>query len=103
MNSRRVHTLFLKHYPVIALVDCEWVHIMREGMPCRDMIDERLAFLNVPQVLIHVHRKLGDFLPPELATDFICDNVGHANIRVTDRDFSRFVIVAHNGVAATWP
>jgi len=103
MNPRRVHALFLKHYPDIALANCEWVHIMQDGMPCRDMINERLSALKASEVLIHVQRKLGNFLPLALATDFICEKVGQANICITDRTFSRFVIVAQNGVATTWP
>ncbi len=103
MNPRRVHALFLRHYPDIALVSCEWTHIIQDGKPCTDMINEGLSSLKVSEVLVHVHRKLGNFLPLSLATNLIYENVGQANIRIADRDFSRFVIVAQNGVMTTWP
>ncbi|MBK5052989.1 hypothetical protein [Paraburkholderia domus] len=103
MNPRHVHTLFNKHYPVIDLAKCEWTHIMRDGDVRRDMLHKFLLTLAATDLLIHVHRKLGGFLPLADAANFICENAGKGDIRITDRRFSRFVIVARNGVAATWP
>jgi hypothetical protein len=102
MNPRRVHTLFKKHCPAIDLASCEWTHIIRDGALQRDLLQQLLATLETMDVLIHVRRKLGDFLPLDEAVDFVCENFGKSSIRITDRNFTRFVIVAQNGVAATW-
>jgi hypothetical protein len=103
MNPRRVHTLFNKHYPAIDLSKCEWTHIMRDGDVRRELLQEFLRTIETTDFLIHIRRKCGDFLPLAEAMDFVCENVCKGSIRITDRQFQRFVIVASNGVAATWP
>jgi hypothetical protein len=62
-----------------------------------------LCAIDAEDLIIHVHRKLGDFLPVEEAHVFISENIGRTYVRVADRTFTNVVIIAPNGVAATWP
>jgi hypothetical protein len=103
MSPRGVHSLFKKNYPTIYLAKCEWKHIMLDGEVRRDLLQQFLLTIGATDFLIHVHRKRGDFLPFGEATDFVCENICKGCIRITDRRFVRFVIVARNGVAAQWP
>ncbi|NIF76170.1 hypothetical protein F3J20_01970 [Paraburkholderia sp. Cy-641] len=103
MNPRRVHSLFLKRYPEVDYVKCEWIHLFRDGVLDRDLLRKMLSTIDAEVLLIHVHRKLGDFLPMEEAQAFISENIGKSYARVADRNFTNVVIIAPNGVAATWP
>jgi hypothetical protein len=102
MNPRRVHSLFNKNYHEIDFAKCEWIHVFRDCRVDRDLLTQMLSTLGDTDLLIHVHRKLGDFLPVDKALGFIVDNIGGGLIRIADRTFTNFVIVAPNGVATTW-
>ncbi|VWC53103.1 MULTISPECIES: hypothetical protein [Burkholderia] len=103
MNPRRVHSLYLRHCPEVQLVKCEWIHLLTTGSVDRDVLRKMLSTIGAVEVLIHVRRKIGDFLPIEPAITFIGEHIGKGQMLVSDRAFTHFVIVAHNGVAATWP
>jgi hypothetical protein len=85
------------------LAKCEWTHIMRDGAVRRELLQQFLRTIETTDFLIRVRRKRGDFLPLADAMDFVCESICKGFIRITDRQFQRFVIVASNGVAATWP
>lgn len=55
-----------------------------------------------PEALVEVHRKLGALLPIEEAARFAAAHIGEGEIRIADRDFTGFVVVARNGVATGW-
>ncbi|AXF19877.1 hypothetical protein CUJ89_04700 [Burkholderia pyrrocinia] len=103
MNPRRVHSLVLKHYPEIDFVKCEWIHLFRDGAVDRDLLRKMLSTIGADDFIVHVRRKVGDFLPMEAALDFIAENIGKSYIRIADRAFTGFVFIANNSVAATWP
>ncbi|WP_143036622.1 hypothetical protein [Paraburkholderia steynii] len=103
MNPRRVHSLFEKHFPKIDLVMCEWIHLFRDGTVDRELLGKILSTIESDCLLIHIRRTIGDFLQSEQALDYIVENVGKSQIRIADRAFNRFVMIASNGVAATWP
>ncbi|WP_412024313.1 hypothetical protein [Burkholderia cepacia] len=103
MNPRRVHTLYLRHRPDVDLVKCEWIHLLSSGSIDRDLLRKMLSTIGDADVVIHVRRKIGDCLPIEPAITFIGENIGKGQMLVSDRAFTNFVVVAHNGVAATWP
>ncbi len=58
--------------------------------------------IGAPEVVVEVHRRLGDMLPKREAVAFISAHIGEGQIRVADRRFTSFVVVAHNGVATGW-
>lgn len=55
-----------------------------------------------PEALVEVHRKLGALLPIGEAARFAVTHIGEGEIRIADRAFTGFVVVAQNGVATGW-
>ncbi len=53
-------------------------------------------------MLVEANRKVGDLLPKHAALEFVATHVGQGDIRLTNRDFNGFVVVARNGVATGW-
>lgn len=103
MNPRRVHELMRTRFPTFNTVEHEWVN-MHDGKAPR--IRELSAWLErrigAPEVLVEVHRELGALLPISEAATFIGNHLGEGQIRVADRAFTSFVVVAINGVATHW-
>jgi len=65
---------------------------------------ERFVELGVDDVLIEVHRKLGDQLPVGEVIPYLQGQVGQGNhIRIAKREFTVFAEVASNGVGRSWP
>lgn len=106
MNPQRVHRLMRQHFPEIDAVRHEWINVADQHGVRREILESMLqAWLDAPYLLVQVHRRLGDYLPREAALDFICQHVGAGwggYMRVTDREFSAFVVIATNGVASAW-
>ena len=103
MNPRRVHELMRQHFPEVKAASRDWIvvadeHGLRTGV-VREMINE---YIPAESVLVEVARKLGDFLTVDAALEFLSKHVGQAEIRVTDREFTGFLVIAVNGVATGW-
>lgn len=104
MNSRRVHVLMKEHFPLIDVVNHTWINLLERDGTVRTSSLAALIDGNITadELLIQVHRKLGDFLPKENALKFIGEHIGQGEIRITDRSFQGFVVVAINGTATGW-
>lgn len=104
MNSRRVHKLVKEHFPEfdgskldwVIIGDINYVHLDKLEM----LIDEHIRS---EELLVEIHRKLGDFLPKLEALQFIAPHIGKYSIKITNRNFPGFVFVANTGVATGWP
>ena len=103
MNPRRVHQLMLDRFPAFDAVDFDWEN-MHDGKAPRfkELSDFLVRYIEAPEVLVEVHRKLGALLSIDEAVAFIGSHIGEGQIRVADRQFTSFVVVALNGVAAGW-
>ena len=67
------------------------------------MLSDLLStYIPAQEVVIQVHRKLGTLIPVNDAPSFISSHIGQGEIRIADRAFSSFVVVAINGVAMGW-
>ena len=103
MNPRRVHELMRNRFPAFSALDHEWVNMHDGTAPrLRELSELLTRNINAPEVVVEVHRKLGTLLPIEEAAAFIGGHIGEGQIRVADRDFTSFVVVAVNGVATGW-
>ena len=103
MNPRRVHELMRRHFPVVSVVEHEWKNIVGTSTATEALLQEMLnSHINEPEVLVEVHRKLGAMLSAREAVAFICSHIGEGQIRISNRAFTSFVVVAQNGVAAGW-
>jgi hypothetical protein len=103
MNTRRVHELMRAHFPAFDAVNHEWENMHDGKAPRLDALDRLLrGTFDAAEVLIEVHRKLGDSLPLNQAAAYIGAHIGQGQIRVADREFTSFVVVESNGVATAW-
>jgi hypothetical protein len=93
----------LDRFPVFDAVEFEWEN-MHDGLAPRlkELSDLLVRYFKAPEVLVEVNRKLGALLPTDEAVAFIGSHIGEGQIRVADRQFTSFVVVALNGVAAGW-
>lgn len=108
MNPRRVHELMQSHFQAADAAALSWVNVCDErGTLLADKATEALykPFLQIGavEVLVEVHRKLGDCVPIAELVPYLSQYAGQGNIRITDMSFSLFANVAINGVAASWP
>jgi hypothetical protein len=103
MNPRRVHARFRQHRPSVDFAQCEWTHLFSDGCLNEERLRTMLSTLETSHFLIHVQRKIGDYLPFEEALAFIRENIGKSTIYIGDRNFAGLVVVAQNGVATTLP
>jgi len=103
MNPRRVHELMRQRFPVVMGASREWIVIADErGLRFKvlaALIDDHVR---ADEVLVEANRKVGDLLPKQAALEFVATRVGQGEIRLTNRDFNGFVVVAQNGVATGW-
>ncbi|ATH15621.1 hypothetical protein CHL79_25980 [Delftia acidovorans] len=103
MNPRRVHELVRKHFPPIEHATREWKLVPDEKDAQLTMLSDLLStYISVHEVVIEVHRKLGTLICVAEAPSFIASHIGQGEIRIADRAFTSFVVVAINGVATGW-
>ncbi|MGE0811528.1 MAG: hypothetical protein AB7N69_13075 [Immundisolibacter sp.] len=103
MNARRIHELMRKHFPPIEHATRAWSIVQTERGANQGAIAALLAeHVASPEVVVEVHRKLGAFLPVADAPAYIGAHIGEGEIRIANREFTGFVVVALNGVATGW-
>ena len=103
MNPRRVHELMRKHFPAFDAASVEWTNVVERSDPDTKLL-ESLLNEHVPseEVLVQVHRMEGAFLPRCQALAYIVAHIGQGQIRIADRQFTSFMVVALNGVVTGW-
>jgi hypothetical protein len=103
MNPRHIHDLMRKRFPVYDVVAHEWINVTDRDGPILGRIDRVLrANIAAGDVVIEVNRRLGTALPLQDAAAYIGQHIGEGIIRVADKDFTGYVVVLTNGVAAGW-
>jgi hypothetical protein len=92
-----------QRFPVVMGASREWIVIADErGLRFKvlsTLIDDHVR---ADEVLVEANRKVGDLLPKQAALEFVSTHLGQGEIRLTNRDFNGFVVVAQNGVATGW-
>ena len=92
-----------EHFPAFDAAKAEWTNIVETNGPSAALLENLLnRHIEAPEVLVEVHRKLGAMVPRREAVTFISSHIGEGQIRVADRGFTSFVVVAQNGVATGW-
>lgn len=103
MNSRKVHKLMLKNFPGYLAVSHDWINVAdTQGLRRQSLNDLINKNISADHLLIDMTRHLGAFLPINEGLDFIAHHICQREIRVSDRDFTGFVVVAINGAAIGW-
>ncbi|SBP88393.1 Hypothethical protein [Thiomonas delicata] len=102
MNPRRVHKLMLDHFvePPLTL---DWA-IVADGQGLRGsrLADGLRRHFGQDSLVIEVSRKEGAMLPTEDAMAYIEKHVLRGSIKIANRAFTAFYMVASNGVAGGW-
>ena len=85
----------------------EWTNLVDErGLLIEDraqlVLLEQLVERGVKDVLIEVHRKVGNQLPVDEVASCLRSQVGRGDIRIANREFTVFAEVAINGVGRSW-
>jgi hypothetical protein len=91
------------NFPAFSAADHEWVNMYDGKEPRINELSKLLVrHIGAPRVVVEVHRQLGALLPIGEAAAFIAGHIGEGQIRVANREFTSFVVVAINGVATGW-
>jgi hypothetical protein len=107
MNPRRIHELMRAHFPPLDAAQHVWTNVANEkGRLLTDRAEEFIAkpftSLGIGEVLVQVNRSLGGKMAlPELVL-YLARHLGEADIRVADRQFTAFAMLARSGVSARW-
>lgn len=101
MNPRRVHELITANLPEMEPVAFDWVNVLEADGTIRSQVLESLLnqFIHADDVLIEVTRKLGDLKSRDQVISYVQEHVGKNHIRMVDREFRGYVLIAPNGVA----
>ena len=92
-----------QHFPEVRAATRDWVVAADENGLRHGIVGDLVAkYIHADELLVEVHRRVGDFLPFEAAVDFVAKHFGQGAIRISDREFQGFVVVAINGVATGW-
>jgi hypothetical protein len=93
-----------ENFPQVDAVSRTWVNLLeRDGSVRTEALAALVdAHICAEDVLVEVNRKVGDYLGKEQALQLVGEHIGKGQIRITDRSFQGFVVVAVNGAAAGW-
>jgi hypothetical protein len=93
-----------EHFPPVDAVNRTWINLLERDGSVRTEALASLVDTNIraDDLVVEVHRKLGDFLEKKDALNFISERIGQGEIRIADRSFQGFVVVAVNGAATGW-
>lgn len=102
MNPRRVHELMTANLPETEPVALDWVNVLEANGTIRSQVLDALVdqFIHADEVLIEVTCKLGDLKPRDQVISYVQEHIGKGHIRMADREFRGYVLIAANGVAA---
>ena len=92
------------HFPSVELVTLDWVNVLEtDGTIRREILATLIdRFICAEDILVEVHRKLGDLKQRDQVIPYVQEHVGKGQIRIADRDFRGYVLLGMNGVAAGW-
>jgi len=103
MNPRRVHELMTQRFPAFLPAEHEWKNVVTTALPGESLMEKLLReHISEPEAIVEVTRKIGALLPLSEAAVFALSHIGESQIRIANRDFNAFVVVAQNGVATGW-
>ena len=103
MNAWKVNKLFNEHFPYFDAENQSWVNVQSSDGPSVDVLTELVQkHIKASEILININRKFGAKLPMQQAILFICKHMGNSQIRVSNREFTQFVVVSSNCVVTGW-
>ena len=92
-----------QRFPQVDAANCSWVVIADDNGLRPTVLDGLLTFhVAGSDLLVEVHRKCGAMLARQEVNAFVARYLGQGDIRISDREFTGFVLVAASGVATAW-
>ncbi|MFO1386213.1 MAG: hypothetical protein U1F55_08515 [Chitinivorax sp.] len=102
MNALRIHELMRSHFPSYEVVEQDWQIVCDQNGVRSPVLNGLLdANLTGSELLVEVNRKLGCSGSGDEVWAFIVEHAAKG-LRITDRSFSGFVVIAASGVACGW-
>lgn len=94
-------------FPAVDPARLEWVNIANEnGLLFREKVCAAVICpfekQHIEEVMVEVHRKQGGLIPTTELAQYLVDHLRQGTIRISDRSFTGFGLVAMNGVATSW-
>lgn len=103
MNPRRVHELLRENFPQRPACATDWVVVADERGLRFDVVRELIRrHIASDDLVVEANRKAGDHLPIDQAIEFVARHLGQGRIRLSDREFTGFVVIESTGVASAW-
>ena len=100
MNAWRINTLMNEHFPVFEVVQQDWINVQaKDGLATPALSEIIQKYITADELLISLNRKTGARLPTQEGIAYIAAHFGKGQIRISNRDFTQFVLVASNCVA----
>ncbi|MHA6894713.1 hypothetical protein ACQUJT_11575 [Ralstonia pseudosolanacearum] len=92
-----------KHFLALEESSRIWINVAdRDGLREAQLLGLIDEYIPTEPLLVEVRRKVAAALPKVEAIRFIREHLGQGTIRISDRAFRGFVVVAANGVATGW-
>ncbi|MFZ3018460.1 MAG: hypothetical protein WA056_08405 [Gallionella sp.] len=89
-----------EHFPAFEAVQQSWVNVQSSDGSATEALAEIVGkYITADELLISINRKVGARLPTEAGIIYIASHMGKSQIRISNRDFTQFVLVASNCVA----
>ncbi len=103
MNARHAHDLIRVKFPVFVAIEHEWQVIAHGDSEDKARIEAFLrANFSRDELVVRVTRKVGGLVPVSEAATLVASAIGHAEIRIANREFTEFAVIGHPGVATAW-
>ena len=100
MNAWKINTLMNKNFPALEAVDQDWVNVQNsDSSAAQRLTDIIKEYITADELLISINRKVGTRLPLNEGIEYIANILGDGRIRISNRDFTQFVLIAQNCVA----
>ena len=90
-----------EHFPAFEAVQQSWVNVQASDGSATEALAELIEkYITADELLISINRKVGARLPTKDGIAYIADHMGKGReVRISNRDFTQFVLVASNCVA----
>lgn len=107
MNARRIHARMREEFPKVDLAQLDWTNVVdATGRLQREealrTVVHQFESRGVQEVLVEIHRRLGATVAVPDLINYLSEHHGKGAVRMADRTFSVFAILAINGVATSW-
>jgi len=89
-----------EHFPAFDAAHQVWVNVQaRDGTATEALAQVIGKYITSDELLISINRKVGARLPTEEGISYIAAHMGKGQVRISNRDFTQFVLIASNCVA----